>query len=107
MSLFSTLFGLNTNTDENMELLSPTKFKQQVENKKVQLVDVRTAREYKSGHIKNALNIDFYSSNFNAEFTQLNKEEPLYIYCRSGQRSKNASRKLLKKMNFGNIYTQI
>lgn len=75
-----------------------------VSGKKVQLVDVRTAREYRSGHIKNALNIDFFdAANFNKSFGKLDKNKPVYLYCRSGARSKNAARKLLA-MGFSEIY---
>ena len=75
-----------------------------VSGKKVQLVDVRTAREYRSGHIKNALNIDFFdAANFSKSFEKLDKKKPIYLYCRSGSRSKNAARKLLA-MGFSEIY---
>ena len=61
----------------------------------VQLVDVRTAKEFNDGAIKNALNIDFFQQEiFNEEFGKLNKEQPVYLYCRSGNRSHQAALKL-------------
>lgn len=71
---------------------------------KIQLLDVRTAQEYKSGHISNATNIDVYK--FEESETALNKlkkDEPIYVYCRSGQRSSYAA-KYLQKMGFRKVY---
>ncbi len=71
--------------------------------KKVQLIDVRTPNEYKSGHIKGARNIDFYSREFNVKFNKLNKEKAVYLYCRSGSRSRHSAKKLTA-MGFTEIY---
>lgn len=102
MSLLSILFG-SSPANENTVLLSPEEFKEHISKKKVQLVDVRTPREYKASHIKGAKNIDFYSGNFASEFNKLNKNKPLYIYCRTGSRSRHASNKLAD-MGFTEIY---
>ncbi|MCA0131693.1 rhodanese-like domain-containing protein [Winogradskyella alexanderae] len=103
MSFLSSIFGIGNSQSNAVHLLSPIEFKEQVEGKKVQLVDVRTPAEYKSGHIKGAKNIDFFSGKFNIEFNKLNKEKPLYLYCRSGSRSRQASKKL-EAMGFTEIY---
>lgn len=71
--------------------------------KNSQLVDVRTQEEFEQGHIKGAKLIDFYSENFKEELQQLDKETPIYLYCRSGVRSGKAS-KLLVKLGFQEIY---
>ena len=55
-----------------------------------QLVDVRTAKEYEEGHLKNAVNIDFNASDFTAMIEKLDKSKPVLIYCLSGGRSGNA-----------------
>lgn len=94
MSFFTALFGANTQQNSAIRVLSSQEFKAQTENKKVQLIDVRTSNEYKSGHLKGSKNIDFFSGNFNAEFNKLNKEKTVYLYCRSGSRSRHASKKL-------------
>ena len=69
MSILSTLFGTRTPQDSAIKLLTSEAFRTQVQVKNVQLVDVRTPREYKSGHLKNAINIDFFSGNFDSEFS--------------------------------------
>lgn len=102
--LFRRLFGSQKQETSNITVLSPLEFKAQISKSKVQLVDVRTAREYNSGCIKNALNIDFFNrSAFTAAFEKLDKQQPVYIYCQSGVRSRKASKKLAQ-IGFETIY---
>lgn len=103
MSLLSMLLGSKNRADSNVELLSPIEFKSRIQNKNVQLVDVRTAREFNARKIKGAINIDFYSGKFNVEFNKLNKEKAVYLYCRSGSRSRQAAYKL-EALGFTQIY---
>jgi len=65
-----------------------------VKQKKTQLIDVRTAQEYESGHIAGALNMDILKPEFEAQASQLKKKHPVALYCRSGKRSKKAAEKL-------------
>ena len=60
-----------------------------------QLVDVRTPEEYAEGHLRGAINIDWYADDFmtKAEALLL-KDRPVLVYCRSGRRSASASAKL-------------
>ena len=102
-SIISAIFGNKTTLYKAVKLLGPTEFKMQIENKQVQLVDVRTAFEFRSGCINGAKNIDFFSGKFNVEFSKLDKEKPVYIYCRSGNRSRKAARKLTA-LGFGEVY---
>ena len=51
------------------------------------LVDVRTTEEYESGHIQNAINIDFYSESFEKEILLLSKSSSIILYCRTQNRS--------------------
>ena len=56
------------------------------------LVDVRTAEEYGSGHIENALNIDVKQEDFEKNaINALPKDKTIAVYCRSGRRSKKAA----------------
>jgi len=68
----------------------------------VQVVDVRTAEEYKSGHIEDAVNIDVNSESFATEADVLDKDKPVLVYCRSGKRSMMAAEKL-REMGFTKI----
>lgn len=103
MSIFTTMFGSRSSENNNIQVLDILEFKLQTQNKNVQLIDVRTPKEYNLGHIQNAVNIGLSESNFVQEFNKLNKVEPVYIYCRSGARSRQCSIKLAE-MGFTNIY---
>lgn len=79
-----------------IEIISPSTFRNAVEQKGVQLVDVRTPAEVNEGKIKNASHVDFFSPNFQQEIMKLNPKETVYIYCRSGNRSQKAAKVMLK-----------
>ncbi len=97
MSLFSAIFGAKTQTGDGFEVLSPQAFHNAISNTKVQLVDVRTPNEFRSGTIKGAINIDiFQSDQFQKKIENLDKAQAVYIFCRSGSRSRRAARTMLK-----------
>lgn len=75
--------------------LNSAEFKDSIENKEVQLIDIRTPKEFEEGHIVNARNIDFYDDDFMKQMAkELDKAEPVYLYCRSGGRSGKAATQL-------------
>ncbi len=51
------------------------------------ILDVRTPSEFNQGHIKGAINIDYYSKNFKTQLGALDKKASYLIHCRSGARS--------------------
>lgn len=68
--------------------------------KNIQLVDVRTPKEWEGGIIKGALKINVISDDFETKASeQLDKSQPVYLYCRSGVRSLRAS-EILKNKGF-------
>lgn len=73
------------------------------EKKEVQLVDVRTAEEYGSGHLTNAINIDYNASDFQQKIDALDKSKPTMIYCLSGGRSAGAM-KYMTSSGFNEVY---
>lgn len=85
------------------KVLSTTEYEQAIAKEDIQIVDVRTAGEYSSGHIKDAINIDVSSRDFESKISELNKDEPIYIYCRSGARSARAAR-TMESLGFTQIY---
>ena len=104
MGLFGFLSGSKARGTENIEILDTVDFKLAIAQKNVQLVDVRTLREYRSGHISKALNMDvFQQSSFRDAAEKLDRDKPVYLYCRSGSRSRKAAR-ILIDMGFGQIY---
>jgi len=60
------------------------------ENANAQLIDVRTPGEFGSGAIEGAENIDYNDANFESNINNLDKNAPVLIYCRSGNRSSKA-----------------
>ena len=104
MSIFSSIFGLNAQQLEGVEVLEPNAYKNAISNNSVQLIDVRTTREYNSGHITDAINVDVSNrKNFQEYFEKLDREAPVYLYCRSGSRSQSAA-KLLVQLGFKTVY---
>ncbi len=73
-------------------------FEEQIHSPNVILVDVRTAKEFEEDHIEGAVNIE-WGSNFNYYLSRakLPKGAKLAVYCRSGRRSKEAAKVLVKK----------
>ncbi|SFR77232.1 rhodanese-like domain-containing protein [Maribacter stanieri] len=104
MSFLSTLFGKKEETTGNITILNKTEYATQIVANNIKPFDVRTASEFNSGHIKKAINVDFFNAgNFNKYFEKLDKNKPVYVYCRSGARSQKAARKLLN-MGFLQVY---
>ena len=67
------------------------------------LLDVRTNNEFAQGHLQGAQQIDFYRDDFSDALDKLDREQPVLIYCRSGNRSGKAA-KQMKAMGFYAVY---
>lgn len=103
MSILSFLFK-EQNLPDEINILDREEYKTAISKGKVQLVDVRTKGEFLSGHIKGAKNIDFFQRVvFDAAFSKLKKDSPVYIYCQSGNRSQKAAKKLVS-LGFTKVY---
>ena len=80
------------------------------ENEGYIILDVRTAAEYHEGHIEGAINVPNEEIS-DKEISRLpDKSQMIFVYCRSGNRSKDASEKLVKLgytniVEFGGINT--
>lgn len=75
----------------------------QDELENVILVDVRTPEEFNAGHLDNSLNIDWLGDSFTEEFGKINKDNTIYLYCRSGRRSADAA-KYLDSLGYNSVY---
>ena len=53
------------------------------------VIDVRTGQEYKTGHVEEALNIEW--QDISQIIEDIKKDKKLYLYCRSGNRSQRAT----------------
>jgi len=95
--------NLSTNISETNNLLTVNDFNLAITNTKDALIiDVRTPNEFKSGHLKNALNLDWKGPEFNKQLETLDKNQTLYVYCLSGGRSAEAI-KAMRAKGFNNI----
>lgn len=113
MKKLITLFGLSMllfiagckdkTVAQEISVIPPQEFEIATSKGEVQLLDVRTPEEFQEGHLENAVNIDVLQDDFAAKAKSLNPDEPVYLYCRSGKRSANASA-ILKGLGFKEIY---
>jgi phage shock protein E len=108
--LFLSILNINCsnnnqkNSQENgrsITILSPIEFKEKSLNQTI--IDIRTPGEYRSGYIKGAKNINLFSKSFLDEIAKFDKNEPIYIYCRSGNRTSSASKKI-SNLGFKQVY---
>jgi len=67
------------------------------------ILDVRTSEEFAEGHLEGALNIDIYDESFDEQLKMLEKDQPVFVYCKAGTRSEEASRHL-RRLGFNQIY---
>ena len=67
------------------------------------VLDIRTPGEFNEKHIKGALNIDFSAPEFADKLNRVEKNRPVLLYCRSGNRS-GKSLAAFQKLGFKKIY---
>lgn len=68
------------------------------------ILDVRTLAEVEGGIIPKAIHIDIYmGQGFIQELEELDKTKNYYVYCRSGNRSRQAC-SIMNRMGFENAY---
>ena len=73
--------------------LPPEQVRPAVEAAYAQFIDVRTPEEYASGHAYRSKNIPI--DDLSANLDKLEKNEPVYLICHSGNRSKKAAQMLV------------
>lgn len=97
------LFACESNGQDNLSI-SVAEFEAKFNSNNYQILDVRTAGEFKAGYLKGALQADWLNKKeFEERTRHLNPEKPLLVYCASGVRSEQAAKWLLKK-GFKEVY---
>lgn len=92
------------NKGDNLQLLEPKEFLAKFKaTKDAQLLDVRTPEEVAEGALEGAQNINFYDADFKDKLSKLDKNKPVFVYCRSGGRSGKCAQ-MCKEMGFKEIY---
>jgi thioredoxin 1 len=104
MMMFVLFACSESNTNVVLAQLSPSEFQNKLvkEADKSVLVDVRTPGEFEGGHIENALNIDYNSSDFATKLDALDKTKKVFVYCLSGGRS-SAAVSVLEQKGFSDV----
>lgn len=101
-----TLFFIYSGEDKmkTLNTISLDEWKNLYDNNKDYIIlDVRTPEEFNEGHIENAINVNFYDTNFKEQLMELSKDKKYLIYCRSGARSfKTLS--LMNELEFNTVY---
>ncbi len=85
----------NINVDEFNALLNS--------GQPLTLLDVRTEGEVTAGIIQDAVILNLHDPKFMERVERLDKEKPVLIYCRSGNRSRTAM-KMMENLGFSELY---
>jgi rhodanese-related sulfurtransferase len=80
--------------------ISPVEARAAVSKAYSQFIDVRTPDEYSGGHAARAVNIPLDA--LTSKLDTLEKNEPVYLICQTGNRSKKAAQ-ILKDNGFNNV----
>ena len=67
------------------------------------MIDMREDKEYREGHIVNAIHLPASKQDNYTGKLEKYRQQPLIVYCRSGQRSTTVCRKL-RKQGFEAVY---
>ena len=72
-----------------VELIDASVLKKRIENpdNNLILLDVRTVKEYQSGHIKDSINIPHAQLIQNINLLDQYRNQPIVVFCRSGRRA--------------------
>lgn len=69
---------------------------------KIVVVDLRTPEEYAAGHLAKAVNVNFFSEDFEKELAKLDRTKTYVMHCKSGGRS-TKSLAVWKKLGFKKV----
>ena len=84
----------DVSAEEAIELLE--------KNSEIKILDVRTGIEFRLGHLKDAVNLNYYSRKFEEKLNGLDKTATWLVHCRSGVRS-SKTLPLMEAAGFTNI----
>ena len=83
--------------------LTVDEFEKESSKKGALIIDVRTKGEYAQGHLKNALLMPIDELQRRLGELEKYKDAPVYLYCRSGNRSSSAAQ-ILTQAGFTNVH---
>lgn len=104
--MFDTNLGSITVSDydnRNYQELNTADAVKLLQNQNPVLLDVRSTNEFKQGHLSSALLIPVQELQHRLKEIESHKNDPILIYCRSGNRSTVASKMLIEN-GFNKVY---
>lgn len=101
--LFASALALTSCGSTGATNLGAADFQKKTQENGVIVLDVRSAGEFYSGHIQNAINIDVEGMTFDGDIAKLDKSATYAVYCHSGRRSGIAVGKM-KDAGFTSLY---
>jgi len=104
ISLFYSIFFVSSAVAEfNAQEVTAVEAAQILKNNPdIKILDVRTGFEYRRGHLKEAINLNYYLFSFKANLEKLDKNSTWLVHCHSGVRS-GKTLPLMKEAGFNNI----
>ena len=97
-------FACNSSTaDQEYGLINGSTFQKLRTEKELIILDVRTPKEFQSGQIPGAINIDITAPDFHEKIKQLDKNQEFLVYCAVGGRSARALKEM-QKLGFDHVY---
>lgn len=97
------VMSVRLSAGESAADITPAQAKKMIEKGNVLVLDVRTPKEYRSGHLANAVLIDFFSKDFLPNVLKLDKRQTVIVYCASGGRSSEATEMMVDN-GFKKVY---
>ena len=92
----------NQNAEDDCEVQAQKVEDLRNHDDKAIFIDVRTPKEYASGHLPSAINFDVWDKSFQDNLEGLNKDAQIYVYCKSGGRSSTAQG-IMQEMGFKKV----
>ncbi|SHH13439.1 rhodanese-like domain-containing protein [Clostridium grantii] len=97
------LYKIIDNEDVTYIKIDQALAKKLMDTQDVIVLDVRTIDEYNEGNIKNSVLLPVDNIELEVDKVIPNKDSTILVYCRSGNRSKTASKKLID-LGYRNVY---
>ena len=88
-----TLFG-QTPAKRVIKTVEIEEIKTEIKKNDFIILDVRTPEEFAAGHLKNAININYYDKDFAQRVSSLDKRKKVVVYCAVGGRGGQALTKM-------------
>lgn len=92
LALIAIFIFVITSEKDGIKKIDVKTLQNKLENEEITLLDVRESSEYEGGHIEGAVNAPL--SSLDANQLPYPKDEPVYVICRSGNRSAQAASQL-------------